>query len=716
MVNPTNGVPKPDLSHVEKARSRGPNSPNKHPRPDKSSENIARDALSTSADEERPPVKVLRANPLFSTNADEGITQLPGKLQDDIKKQSKLFKSSAKLHELAKQSPLIPLLGDNENDVYITRGLDGGDVVFKPGNVAMLNKICDGIARMLGLKHAVPTTKAGKADVISRRDLQEDSKPDAPHLNDYRRLTNHLGQDVFANLDSDEHEIAEEVDVRGDVIYCLIEDEEVCLVPSKDGEGLEVKDLSSVVTSIERAADKSNKFKILGKEEDDEAVFLAPKAALGKLSNNKSFGKVALIDNYIYKVVPDKNSDHYRLERLDIKTNQDKTPDQALLTKEFSIMELADEEGELEDVIVPIDVLVELDDKPAKENKVTSFDFMGKFFTLKEIQGKTGTFEIKVKPVKKNEDLPFKDETVELIKDAEGNYFVLPKEEVSVIEKDESTSKEFVKRNGQKYDVVQDDDGAYHVIGHDIKGMIQSKIENTFTKQAGKKNNLDIRSPTQEREQFYQRIDMPSFIEAFLLTILLRPQDGKVTDLGQSNVLFQAIAEEGQNVDPQNPEVKLRPVLIDLDETMPKSNSYSLDPGFVNDGLHKVHSVRCGLMAFPQSRQKLTGAERSLLINFAMQLEENKETLLAYLQTFINSKSTFSQKQINAFNDVVVRMTMFLLRINPQQSPWTLEGLFFHIFPEYEKQWKQLKNETPEMKASRIGFEDEKDLKPRQEK
>lgn len=742
MVTPTD-LPKPDFSQTSnnKPSPRGPPSPSKHPRPTTPQDgDAARQSMETSREINPPKVRRLLLDndisdhDLLIEQTETLAKRMPEEVQRDIVKQSKILQSSRKLTQMTKERPLFPfsMSAENQNDVYLTKGMEGGDVVFKPGPVAMLNKMCDGIARMLGLGSSIPPAKAGHADVVSKRDVHVDSRKKETVYKDYHRLTNLNGEEVLVDLKSEEIVKVKNVSVKGDQATCTIEGRNVLLVPKEDGSGLEVCDPSARKTDIEKAAEKSNQFVVLNREDDEEAVFLAPKASLGQVTDHKTLGKIAKIDNYIYKVVDVEGEDTCRLEDLNIGPNKGKSPDKELLGQEFAFMEMADEAGDVEDVLVPTNVLVELEEPPFKGGEATSFSFGGKAFEAIEIKGKPGTYKIAALGGEiDKEELPFEGETATLVEDQDGQYYLLPKEEESVIVQEEAESggeteedwektsepKEYVIRNGQKYEIVETDNG-YHVVGHNIRGMVQFKVENIFTKPSAVKRDFDIKKKGKANEamieEFFQRIDMKGFVDAFLLTLLIRPQDGRIDDLANSNVLFQAIDKGDERADPLDPSVKLRPVLIDLDETMPASNAYSLHPDFLEDGWDKVHCVRCGLMAFPQARKPLSKEERKWINEFANTLAAKKRDLEAYLKTYANQSSTFRKENVAAFLEVV-NETLSYIHDNKRKE-WTLEDLFFHVFPEYKKQWDMLEDDPPEMKAFQVGFQNEPDLSPRSRK
>ena len=79
---------------------------------------------------------------------------------------------------------------------------------------------------------------------------------------------------------------------------------------------------------------------------------------------------------------------------------------------------------------------------------------------------------------------------------------------------------------------------------------------------------LTLNDVADTQDAFYRWIPMNYFSEAFLASLLLRPQDWKIESLDESNVLFSTQPNIDGKIDPQDPTCPLRPVLIDLDETM----------------------------------------------------------------------------------------------------------------------------------------------------
>ena len=192
-------------------------------------------------------------------------------------------------------------------------------------------------------------------------------------------------------------------------------------------------------------------------------------------------------------------------------------------------------------------------------------------------------------------------------------------------------------------------------------------------------------------DRFFNRISMDSFIEAFVAVILLRPQDGVIGFFDNSNILFQAIPQ-GDNINPLDPTIQLRPVLIDLDETIPADNEKCLDPRLTNNGKETKHAVRNGLMAFPQSQNKLSERDKlyaeTLMIDIINQ-EDNISQLL-------EKREMFTPAHVSATKEIIQRMGNF---VDNQPDEWSLQDLFFTLFPDYKKQWDALDPYPPAYKA-----------------
>lgn len=268
---------------------------------------------------------------------------------------------------------------------------------------------------------------------------------------------------------------------------------------------------------------------------------------------------------------------------------------------------------------------------------------------------------------------------------------------------------------------VRTNKGSVQYYQKDADGMVQEKIDHIakFDKSnvdrhkglvltpATGNTPLDIKKNS-EISAFYNRIDTNAFLECFLTIMLLRPQDGKVTDLEASNVLFQ-------KMDPKDPDSKLRPILIDLDETLPAANAWSLHPAYnppddqhyspVGMAITKVHAIRNGLMGFPQVRQPVTKEQVDAIKERIESLLKAKDDLAEKLEERAGGSEYFTETHLKALNEVIGKIDKFLTE-NKDAKDWTLEDLFFYTFPEYKQQWNLLDEFTkmsPTDKASIIG-------------
>ncbi|MEI8125020.1 MAG: hypothetical protein WCG42_04645 [Parachlamydiaceae bacterium] len=268
-------------------------------------------------------------------------------------------------------------------------------------------------------------------------------------------------------------------------------------------------------------------------------------------------------------------------------------------------------------------------------------------------------------------------------------WIIAPTSAVSVVKTDKT-----VERNKQKYKLTNDGNEIV-LVGHNIMGSVQLKVENNFTTPDGKTRSLHILSETEERTLFYENIDPEAFIKTFIAGIILRPQDGKVTDLEESNVLFAK--------NPLSPQ-ELEPILIDLDETFPETNQYSKRDEF--KGVDKVHIIRFGLMGFPQAQKDLSPF-KEFIENLIENINSSKDDVKRLFKEMI-SKGVFNQNHEDAYFEVIDKINEFFS--SPTRSTLTLEDLFFHSFPEYKEQWELLDDMPREKKASYIGLYSEEAL------
>jgi len=573
-----------------------------------------------------------------------------------LKKQSELFKASIALKHLPQ--PLNPHNphAENLNDVYMTnfhenrklRALSPAprEVVFKPGNAprgaVFHNRACYEIASLIGLEETVAPAKKGTADVVARHE--------------YKTYTSANGKDRFL-IQSDNGETnGGLIPMRdfnkhpnGDITY-FDEDlqEEEYLTPTDSG--TYIKNLSFTRFSSE------SKFTLLLKDDDDETEVVVPDNQLIRIGSQDEVA----IDNK-----------QYTLDEEDgLVTLTPKDPTDSNEQENLSFVRLVKPAGRSD--LVPTDYLAPEDAyfKFDKKNSIVTADD-GKHTLEKKGDG----YFVSEKP-----------EEFHVVIDKDGKAYLSTSAEMSKIEKDNKG--DFILYNGQKYRVTEDNHDSIKVIGYHIIGMVQSKVENTYTKTEDGEN-IDVASQSPATKDFFNRIDSSSFMKAFLATIILRPQDGKVGSLNVSNVLFQAIPNSDGSSDPTDTNVKLMPVLIDLDETLPEKNDYSTDLEISQEGKAHVHVVRNGLMAFPQVSKALTADQRSEVVGMMETIISKRGAIEKQLSKYAKSgHADFNTSHVNATIEIIDKMKAFLQ--TPPRKNWSLGDLFFTIFPEYHEQWKLL--------------------------
>lgn len=388
-------------------------------------------------------------------------------------------------------------------------------------------------------------------------------------------------------------------------------------------------------------------------EEENIDYFLAPKDQIYEIfeKNGQEFTKIR---DYIYEIKAlDEQGFSFKLTAFP-ERNKGKQPENSLLTSTYSKLDQQDPEetDSLIEVLVPDEAHFDFSDHEDIFEKIS--------LVLKD----------KIPSAQKNKDEVHSPE---------------------IIAKD---GNEYVMRNGQLYSLISKEQETFIVIGKDVQGMLQAKIENTFTGPLNSSGSVDITTDTTRRRDFFNRIEMNSFIESFLVTILLRPEDGKIKDLTESNVLFVPIPGKDGKVDVQTS--LLRPVLIDFDETLPKQNDWQAEG---------IHAVRCGLMGFPQAELKLSSEQRAFALQHLNNIINQKGQIKLFLE------KSLPKANVEATLQIIERMQTFMLQ--NQENEWSLEDLFFHVFPEYKQQWMlpEIKTESRSVKADIIGWLSENGLK-----
>lgn len=599
--------------------------------------------------------------------------------QDHFEVENKrLIESASKLSELSQSTFHLPFLGDHTYDVYKIEFKNNQlmDVVFKPGlHAAIRSEVCYGLAQIIQVSNALVPSMAGTASVIASQDMNRS----------YRKLYTNDNHPLLIDQKDLTAISPPQVKENGKIL-CQISEKFFLLEP----DGAFVKQ-AYPLSDLEVKLMDSNQFELLSSNKKTE-FYLVPCSKIYSIVEKNNIDYVH-INGLFYKLKED-DCRRIKLELVSrLQLNEGKTADHKILENFFSKFDQEDPENKEEfyEVLVPDNEYLYVDEMNETKKEI-SFHREGKAFKAFSIPN--GSYQVEVEEIKRRDNskrfliVHNQDET---------QFFLVPKNKCQKILVEED--KEFVLRAGQKYSVEATDNDQYRVIGRNVKGMIQKLVTNIFI--GHKKKSLDIRSENTERDLFYGEIDREHFIESFLMTILLRPQDGKITDLRQSNILFPKLESS-----------KLGCVLIDLDETLPPQNQFSLQPDFLKNKKERVHIVRNGLMGFPQARSLLSKSEREQIISFIEKADSKKRDIQAFLHTFLSkdgNEVNWNQDHISATLEIIQRMKNFLEE-NKDTINWTLEKLFFFVFPEYQTHWDLLRTEPPELKASRVGLESAESL------
>ncbi len=199
------------------------------------------------------------------------------------------------------------------------------------------------------------------------------------------------------------------------------------------------------------------------------------------------------------------------------------------------------------------------------------------------------------------------------------------------------------------------------LVRRNVSGLLQDMVEDAVTEIGGKRILTTRESP--ETIQFFSKIRLTSFINAVVLAILFRTEDGKASDLKDANFLFTKVEDE------------FNLTLIDLDETWPESNDYK-------EGT-KIARLRLGLMGYPQATKPLEGDSQKQLETLLQKIQYSEELILGE----INSHDFENVDKItSAFKDVLERLKSFSC------ANKTLRDLVFHVFPIYKEQWTTLED------------------------
>lgn len=638
--------------------------------------------------------------------------------KERIKKDKRSLSNSAeKLLTRSFKSPLEPKNVTSslvESDVYITDwkksdSKEAPNVVFKPGKETVLKaKICAKILKIVpSLERTTPPAKLGKVgSLVSRYDYNKN----------YEILKHEDGELLVLENDNERKEV-HYVEIKDGITYFTLEGKRYCLAPTEDEGVYNIKKASLInkKQKFEQVQDLSEEEEEELEEEAEPQCYLVPKDKIFTILEHEDIEYIK-IHGVPYKIIEGSNEGYFKLEPFFAGKKQEISKEVAdLIEQEFVRKDKNSEEGEeLDEVLVPANALLPMEDPFS-----TTIESKGIRYKVKQ----SGT-DYTLSPLKKAEEEDFADESFVFVKTFGNNGYIIPEENQHPIIKE--GKERYVLRNGQKYKVEKSEDGSYKVIGRNIEGVLQLKVEDICTKALVKDSksdkmkfkDIDVRVDTPQRKQFYERIDMASFINAFLATMLLRPQDAKLSSLPESNYLFRALPNEKGEINPDDPNCKLEPVLIDLEETIPINNKISQDPDKVQLGT--VHPIRNGLLALPHSRKILNDDERLHALNVIKEIIEHRSNIINSLEKFKkdeqkenNKKGVLENQHIDAFNEVFDKLEKFYLN-NLDKDDWTLEKLFFDVFPEYEEQWNLLGNqETPEYKAQIIGNDSIEEIKSR---
>lgn len=639
----------------------------------------------------------------------EKAPSLPDLMQARIQDQALLFKGSRHLTDSSKLKALkVSNLGAMDaNDVYITHWGKSKipDVVFKPGHEAAVKAKLgtELISKVEGLKHTVVPSKAGTVKmVIPRKSYKH------PVLG-YEKVLD--GKGVALKGKWEPISKIKENDGR---LLAKVGSKQVELIPTDRENVYQLKTLKNPLDQILKDQSRDFVFLETDDEEDEGAQRLALKEHVLNVFEHREKEYVR-IHEQPYLIVEEKDGSLH-LEKVETakkevegekekeKETREESEAEGWISQKFvrcskpiEAQGMDDEEEEdWDEVIVPQDSLFEATLGFDDELDYEYLEFSGEQYDYQK-DGET----IEVSPKQMEDDL--------IILNPEKRVFrrVLPITE--------SGGDQYVTKGETKYLVTEDVSQVKLIkVEENVEGMVQLKVQDICTKvkiqiSEGKEETkvVDVLRDDAFRSQFYERIDMNSYIDAFLSTILLRPQDGKMLNLPNSNYLFRIIPDSKGDVDPLNPNLKLEIVLIDLDEIMPKAN----DVYYMKDqGNKAVHPVRNGLMGFPHARKPLTVSEQQHAFEIMDDIISKKKEMHDYLtKTYLKKESKLDKKKlgilsdqhIQSFDQVITRLEEF--KKNHGDS-FTLEQLFFYVFPEYRDQWQRIgERETPEYKALLIG-------------
>ncbi len=219
-----------------------------------------------------------------------------------------------------------------------------------------------------------------------------------------------------------------------------------------------------------------------------------------------------------------------------------------------------------------------------------------------------------------------------------------------------------------------------NLLRRDVKGFLQPMIP-SVTDIDGVA--IDIFGIKKTREVFFSKINLPSFINSFLLAILFRTEDGKAHDLRDSNFLFTDVDDQ------------FFLTMIDHDETWPPSNAVSEAPELQAEG--PVTTLRLGLMGYPQAHAILQGEDKAYVLSVLQKISQRKVSLLEALDGCQLNDQTRVKL---AFNEVLESLAVFDIN-----SDFCLADIVFHVFTIYKEQWMELEKDgrSREQIAANLG-------------
>lgn len=583
------------------------------------------------------------------------------------------------LLEISRKSPIKPLLGNNENDVYITNANNGNpNVVFKKGKqAALLAEVCYRLSRIAGLEECVVPAKKGFAHVVDSKAVEE-KHPCMKVVGAAEGET----QEVVVNMRNALPITVVRREKSVSHLPCTINGKELVLERQRNGR-YKVCEISNPI-DVMVSGEKAVKLCSLG-EEPKEYFLIDPRYVYDIFEKEEC--EYLSIDSAVYKI-------HETGGKITLEcVKKSKIGNEEVEKSEYVRMDVLDPE----DPDHPFEVIVskknaipiELDFEVDENDESFQFTYAGSQYAVsreEDLVGGVFTYSVeKVEEESEEEDLSNKiiNETFTLVEGENSTlYFLIP--ESGVISKEE-------------------------------EGMVQMKVENTFDTPLNTKSPLDILTDTPARKEFFDNIDTLSFIDCFIATILLRPQDGKIGRLGESNVLFQEIP--GTDAKPNTIGLKnlLRPIIIDNDETMPPNNKVSTTifgakkkggKGKSGNGKNVVHPVRNGLMAFPQAERVLENQEKAHALAVINKIILHKKEIEKYLETVskkeMAAQSTlFDQDKVKACIEIIDSLEKFVQE--NEGKDWSLQELFFAVFPEYKVHWNAIQGATAAVKAEKVG-------------